>query len=185
MRNWRRFVGAACKRAWKFAKYNSEMRHFVHLQDYILSILFSGSSSQFQSPEGASSPLWRTTFLEIMCFEISDFQTNVSLSCPSRFRSSTPSLVPLRVLVNTTNPPAIKHQHERAAVPLFWHFSPVLCLCSSFSSRAPFVSRSVAFPLRFRALFLSLFFFFFAKLPLVCMYASSLYGSRPRWCNTE
>lgn len=34
------------------------------------------------------------------------------------------SLIPARVSVNTTNPPAIKHRHDRIAVPLFWYSPP-------------------------------------------------------------
>lgn len=53
-------------------------------------------------------------------------------------------LIPSRVSVNTTNPPAIKHRHDRAAASSFLVFSPVpgifLCPCSSFSFRAPFIS---------------------------------------------
>lgn len=67
----------------------------------------------------------------------------------------------------------------------FLAFSPVLCPCSSFSSRAarlapppfhpvsPLLFSSPSLP---HSLSVSLFF---TKLPLVCAYASSLYGSRP------
>lgn len=66
-----------------------------------------------------------------------------------------------RVSVNTTNPPAIKHRHGRAAVPLFWHFPPsfVPVPLFHFALRS---SRSVS-PFRFVSLSPSLSFFFFCK----------------------
>lgn len=94
-------------------------------------------------------------------------------------------LIRAQVSVNTTNPPAIKHRHDRAAVPLFWYFPRSLSLFLFFISR--FCSSRSVFSSRF-SLFLSLCLsLFFAKLPLVCVYVSNLYGSRARcWeCNAE
>lgn len=119
-----------------------------------------------------------------------------SVSCPPlAFSIFLPSYAARAVSVNTTNPPAIKHRHDRAAVPLFWHFPPSFVPVPLFHL-TPLVSLR-RLPLRFRpfsftppAFFilslpislspsLSLSLFFLTKLPLVCAYASSLYGSRP------
>jgi len=94
---------------------------------------------------------------------------------PSRFRSSSPP--PSRVSVNTTNPPAIKHRHDRALPPPFFGvpFPPhpsltVLCSCPSFSSRLarpPFrpvsLSLSLSRLLSFSPLPILFLFFIFAK----------------------